>query len=330
MIRPTLFSCLFCLLFLVGCRHHHDHHIHFYYWKSTYSISDTEKSYVEKLGCEKLYLRMFDVDKENGYIQPKAKINPIDSLVLKTAYIPVVFITNRTLVDIRPNEIEQLTGHIYSLITEINNRNHLGPFNEIQIDCDWTQSTRRAYFELLSKLKEISRKNISCTIRLHQIKDKEQTGIPPVDKGYLMCYATSSPEEESGKNSILDIELLKNYTQNINKYPLPFDVALPLYSWAVITNHLGQIKLINGVTAADFQSEEFIKLDENTYEIQKDCFVKGLYVNKGFKIKLEQITPTLLTEAKTYLDKKIKKKYDIIYYHLDEIFLKRFTVESLQ
>jgi hypothetical protein len=43
------------------------------------------------------------------------------------------------------------------------------------------------------------------------VKDKAQTGVPPVEKVYLMCYSTSSPLENSSKNSILDVVILKNY-----------------------------------------------------------------------------------------------------------------------
>jgi hypothetical protein len=45
-------------------------------------------------------------------------------------------------------------------------------------------------------------------------------GIPPVRKVYLMCYSTSSPLENSDKNSILDIQILKNYLSEVQNYPI--------------------------------------------------------------------------------------------------------------
>jgi hypothetical protein len=154
------------------------------------------------------------------------------------------------------------------------------------------------------------------------VSDKEKTGVPPVDKGVLMCYATSQPTGKPDKNSILDIPLLKNYLQTVNDYPLDFDVALPLYSWGIVTNHLGKIKLINGLTAKEMEgNENFKKLSENQFEVAEDCFFREFYLNKGFKIKIENITPELLREAKTFLDKKIKNDYHIVYYHLDKPFL---------
>src|SRR5690606_2105981 len=167
-------------------------------------------------------------------------------------------------------------------------------FDEIQIDCDWTESTRDSYFQFLKELKEISQKNIGSTLRLHQVKFRNKTGIPPADKVYLMCYATSSPIEEIEKNSILDLELLKDYLNDVDRYLLKKDVALPIYSWAIVTNHLGKKKLINGVSASDLDNENYKKLKDGFYRIEADTFLKGIYINKGFEVKLETISAELL------------------------------------
>lgn len=326
-----IFSALCFLLLLTSCRQNPKHHIDFYYWKTEFSINNTEKDFFEKLGCKKLYLHFFDVDKENTEIRPKAKLIPVPSpLPLNTEYTPVIFITNRVFHDISKDQVQELAQHIFSLIKEIRTKNKIPANNEIQIDCDWTETTRKAYFAMLLELKRLSKEKISCTIRLHQVKYRNATGVPPVDKGYLMCYATSNPEEQTDINSILDIPLLKNYTANINDYPLNLDVALPLYSWAVITNHLGQIKLINGITENELQLPKFKKTAPNKFLVQEDMFFHGLYLNKDFIVKIEQITPELLAEAKNYLNTKIEKEYNIVYYHLDKQFLERFSIEQLQ
>ena len=226
--------------------------------------------------------------------------------------------------------IEELVANTDNLINEIVSVNRLGEIHEINIDCDWTARTRKVYFSFLGKLHKQSGKDISCTLRLHQIKYKKDTGIPPVSKGYLMCYATSNPTEEMTKNSILDMDLLKSYTKNINDYPLAFDIALPLYSWGIVTNHRGEKKLINGLTADDLQPPVFKQKDDFTYEVMQDCFLHGLYINKGFTVKIEAITPELLTEAKHYLNEKIDNDYAIVYFHLSKGFLERFTINELK
>ncbi len=175
----------------------------------------------------------------------------------------------------------------------------------------------------------MSGKKISCTLRLHQIKDRDKTGIPPVSKGYLMCYATSSPKDKDVENSILDLNMLKSYTKNIESYSLPFAVALPIYSWGVVTNHLGNIKLINNIDISNITDKLLKKTGDSTYEVQDDFFLQGIYLNKGFTIRIESISPQLLKETRDYLDTKLKKDYEIVYYHLDKPFLENYTIEEL-
>ncbi|MCL1942042.1 MAG: hypothetical protein FWF54_00595 [Candidatus Azobacteroides sp.] len=318
------------LLFFAGCVRNEKHPVNFYYWKTDVSPGNTETDYFNKLGCRKLYLRFFDVDIENGRVIPKAGIIPFDAGTFQAEFIPVVFITNRTFERMTPDDLKRLAENFNQFIKEIKDKNNIPDTNEIQLDCDWTESTRSNYFFFISELKKITGKEISCTVRLHQIKYKEKTGIPPVSKAYLMCYATSNPAEFTGKNSILDISLLKDYTRNIETYPLTFDIALPLYSWAVVMNHLGKIKLINGITREDLPASCFKQINETDYEVENDFFFRGIYLNKGFIVRIEQITPDLLQKAKKYLNDKIRKPYGIVYYHLDKSFLERFTISDLE
>lgn len=331
-MKQYFFFLVFSLLLLASCKEKTGHHpINFYYWKTNVSLGDTEKEYFAKLESKKLYIRFFDVDNTGEGIYPQAKIKKFDKTNLRAEYIPVVFITNRTFLNINQPEVDSLAKNITSLINEIAEANGVNPINEIQIDCDWTERTKDKYFRFLEILKNKSQKNISCTIRLHQIAYKEKTGVPPVLKGCLMCYATSQPTEFTEKNSILDMNLLQSYTKNINDYPINFDIALPLYSWAVVTNHLGKAKLINGVTKEELENQHYFKpIDNNFYEITEDFFFHNIYLNKGFKIKIEGITPQLLNEAKLYLNNKITRNYEIIYYHLDKPFIQRFSIDDLK
>jgi hypothetical protein len=322
---------LVSLLLLTACKKDREHAVDFYYWKTHVSLDTTEQNYFKNAGSKYLYIRFFDVDNDGNGIHPTAKIQAFDCALLQAEYVPVVFITNRTFIGINRQGIDNLAQHVNDLIAETATQNHLPAIQEIQIDCDWTNTTRNDYFSFLKKLKALSKKKITCTIRLHQIADKGKTGIPPVDKGYVMCYATSQPSDFTDKNSILDKTLLQSYMQSINNYPLDFDIALPLYSWAIVANHLGKIKLINGVTKQDIISENRFKpLTNEIYEVEDDFFFYGIYLNRGFKIKTEGIRPELLWETKVWLDNKIKKDYRIVYYHLDKPFLEQYTINDLK
>ena len=195
------------------------------------------------------------------------------------------------------------------------------PPQEIQIDCDWTASTRDDYFNFLKELKKLTGKNITSTLRLHQVPDRKNTGVPPVEKVYLMCYSTSSPLENSDKNSILDIPTLKSYLQNLDKYPIKdVAIALPIYSWGIVKNHTGKHQLINALSAEDLKNPNFTAMSSTEAKVEKDGFYFGFYLNKGFKIKVEEISQKQLKEAKTFLDTKLKN-YNIVYYHLDGKFI---------
>ena len=331
-IRSYRFYILFIfLLMMVSCKHERKHAIDFYYWKTNVSLDDVEQRYFQNLGCNRLYIRFFDVDNDGKDIHPLAKVKPFDHTALQSEYVPVIFITNRTFNGINLHDIKDLAQRIFDLTCEIASVNKLPVINEIQIDCDWTSSTRNDFFYFLECLKKISNKKITCTLRLHQIAERQKTGIPPVEKGYLMCYATSSPVDFSEKNSILDIAELKSYLKTINDYPLAFDVALPIYSWAVVQNHLGQIKLISDVTRTQLREENHLQvLSDGIYQATDNFFFRGIFINKGFHIKVEEISPELLQEAKIFLNSYIKRDYGIVYYHLDKSFLEKYSDSVLE
>ncbi|MBB4806520.1 hypothetical protein HNP38_001816 [Chryseobacterium defluvii] len=313
---------LFILFFLVSCTQKDAHPYTFYYWKTHLSLNPAEKKALKEATAPYLFTRFFDVDKVDGKFQPIAVITKDKSFETDKQIIPVVFITNQTFLNIKADEIKFLAESIYRLVRKKVEDYHLKTGNEIQIDCDWTAGTRDDYFKFLKVLKETSGEEVTCTLRLHQVKDKNLTGIPPVGKMYLMCYSTSSPLEASDKNSILDVNTLKSYLSKLEDYPVKkIEVALPLYSWGIVTNHLGKHKLINALSKKDLENKNFKKISENEIVIIKDGFYFGNFLNKGFKIKVEEITDDQLEDVVRLLDKKIRH-FNIIYYQLDSKFVK--------
>lgn len=330
--RSFLWLALAAVVFS-ACSSRRSHDVDFYYWKSKCAIGETEREYFNQLQSKRLFVRIFDVDVEDGVAVPVGQIQGLTKEQLpneNAKVIPVVFITNETfLTCVDEESIDKLAGNVSNGVAHYMGKADLD-FAEIQIDCDWTERTRRPYFRFLTLLAEKSQRSISCTLRLHQIRDREKTGVPPVVRGSLMCYATSNPQEGMTRNSILDMELLKAYTSNINDYPIDFDVILPIYSWGIVTNHMGKVKLVNGLTEADLQAPMFEKTGDNLYLVKEDGFVQSLYVNAGFTIKIETITPELLAEAKQYLDHQIDRDFPWVYFHLSQGYLNRFTINQFK
>ncbi len=313
----------FLLLTLFSCQKWNTHAYTFYYWRTNLSLNETEKETLKNTTLPYLYTRFFDIEKVDGKFQPVAVITKDETFATDKEIVPVVFIKNEIFYDITLDEIDFLAKNVATLIMKKQQEFGFKTSAEIQIDCDWTNGTNKEYFAFLEKLKSYSQKQITCTLRLHQVKNRELSGIPPVTKVYLMCYSTSSPLENSDRNSILDLPLLKNYLSNIGTYPLAIDVALPIFSWGIVTNHLGKHKLINALSAKDLENPNFKKINENKVEILKDGFYFGNYLNKGFTLKVEEISNSQIEEVKKFLNGKISS-YNIVYYHLDAKFINHY------
>jgi len=250
----------------------------FYFWKTTFQLSNYEEQRLKDAGCNRIYIRCFDVGWNEATQQPEAIATLRIAQKPSTAfsYIPVVFITQETISKLRPAQVDELSNHMASLLTATCKDLGINP-NEIQIDCDWTQRTKDNYFSLLNQLRKTAffkDKKLSCTIRLHQVKYSLRSGIPPVDRGLIMCYNIGNLKQPGAHNSILDASLAKDYLQNLRSYPLAVDIALPLYSWCL---HFREGKL-QGILR-DVSPESVIH--DPLFQLKKK---KPLYLRAGFQL----------------------------------------------
>lgn len=320
-MKATKLLLLFLFLVFASCTKKETHPYTFYYWKTKLSLDGAEKKALDGASVPYIYTRFFDIAKIDGKFQPVGTITKDSTFIPGKQIVPVVFIMNRTFLYISKNEIRFLAKSVYTLIQKKVLQYGMKTRKEIQIDCDWTEGTRDDYFSFLKELRAISGKEITCTLRLHQVKDKKQAGVPPVEKVYLMCYSTSSPLENTGKNSILEVNTLKSYLADLDEYPVKhIEVALPVYSWGIVTNYLGKHRLINGLSEKDLDHINFKKISETEIEIQKDGFYFGNYLNKGFRIKIEEISDKQLQDVVHFLEEKIPS-FNIVYYQLDRKFV---------
>ncbi|MFX4232832.1 hypothetical protein ACOL24_03140 [Aliarcobacter butzleri] len=269
-----------------------DIQISFYSW---------ENSFEEQNINEKLYIKVLDVN-----FSTKLELLKTNIKETPKNFIPVIYITNETMKNVD-----------YSLVSKAvleTLKNY--KFDEIQIDCDWSLSTRSNYFNLLEDLKEKLNKTISATIRLHQIKYYTKTGIPPVDYGVLMYYNMSNIGDFNTKNSILDNEIAKKYHYNFDVYPLKLKLALPLYSQAIQFREEKAISLFEGVEEKDFNND-FEKLENNRYKVLNSHYFKGRYIYKDDIFRLENSNEQDIKIAlKDFLDLS-KNRYDeVIFYTL--------------
>ncbi len=163
------------------------------------------------------------------------------------------------------------------------------PFAELQIDCDWTAGTREAYFDFLTTLRsQWPGKQISCTVRLHQYRDREVQGIPPVDRGVLMAYNTGDLGKWETENSIVDTLAISRYVDGQPPYPLPLDLAVAVYDWAAVYRRDALVYLLNEPDLRELKdSSRFTPLAPLRYRVAGSTYYGGLYLYAGDLIRRE-------------------------------------------
>lgn len=325
-------SLTFSLLFLMGC--HSDERqvdIGFYHWKTKVEIDSTEYHYMQALGARQLYLRLFDVvwGATGPSFTPMAQLqSPLPSA---WRIVPVIFITNRCILNANDAQIADLAKDLTQEIQKTRVKNNW-KLDEVQLDCDWSLTSKAKYFALLRAIKAESNWKISATIRLHQVKYAEKTGIPPVDRGLLMFYNMGDLQKSETRNSILDLDVAKKYLYNFESYSLPLDVALPLFSWAVQLRYGRPVHLIEGPRRADLKdSTVYEVLEYPHYRVLKNHYLKGSYLYKGDELRLEEVSDSALEAAAQLLAPELptRDSLKVLFYHLDSSLIKNYHHEAL-
>ena len=325
--------CLFIVLsILVSCTKKEDktQSFSFYHWKSKAKFSDTYKEALQTTDSKRIYLHYFDIDTRHrttlNNIYPTYVLKEVAPAYQQYHIIPVVYITNQVFKN-QDLVVKDLAVKIKTLVNQISKTHFNKELKEIQIDCDWSQSTRNAYFELLTRLEKDF--DIDVTIRLHQIKFSKITGVPPVKKGTLMLYNVGDLKNIK-QNSILESTIVKQYINSKSAYSLPLQVGLPLFSQTVVFNNDRKIKIIKNTERAVLEKDaHFKKIDPTTFRIIKDTLYKGFYLSKDYVLKLEELQEKeIIASYKTIKESKLEIN-DIVFYHLDSVSLSKTNLKEL-
>jgi len=235
----------------------------------------------------------------------------------------VVYIKNKVM--LKQNiDIEDLAQKTVKLINEINDKNKIDS-KEIQIDCDWTLSSKDNYLQFIALFKKLSQKKISATIRLHQIKYFKKTKIPNVDSGVLMYYNMGVVAPDS-LNSIYDKKIADRYLKSLKKYPLHLDFALPIYSWAVHIRNQKVMGLRSKLSILELKKDKnFEQISAIFFKVKHSNYKNGVFYEENDVLKIEAISSESLIEmAEDLNDNNAQKPNEIIFYDLDEFNIKNY------
>jgi hypothetical protein len=246
----------------------------FYFWQTSLNNFEWGDSAYQALHVNRVYLRMFDVDWDEG----TQMTTPVSPLQFQYAYwnkdteaVPVVFITNRTFKQLTKEQSVELAHQVHrkvvTMMASLLNA-HQVPYNEhydsqspyrvlskdfreqakydstyqanmtrvkqVQFDCDWTESTREKYFAFLE----------TC------VKLFDQQLVSSTVRLYQYKYPGKAgvPPVKRGMlmcynaGNIKDPET-KNSIFDVKEvksylegsdYEIPLDYALPTFEWAVL------------------------------------------------------------------------------------------------
>ncbi len=314
-MKKRITFTLLCLL-LVSCQNKPTTVLSVYFWRTDLNFTTKEQQFLDRHQIEKVYVRYCDVAIRNAQAVPIAPIEIKKEHVENKQIIPVIYIKNEVFLDASIS-VEILAENLHRYINQINKTYEINP-NEIQFDCDWSLKSKERYFEFLQLFRQKQNIRLSATIRLHQVKYHQKTGVPPVDYGVLMYY-NMDKITASGRNSIYNRETAMQYLPYLKKYPLELNVALPIFSWGVHSQNGVVQNLVGGLTSDEMtQFQSFEKISDNIYLVTEQTEYKGRIWEKGDQIKIEEISETDLQTMKTDLEKYLDQApKEIILYDLN-------------
>ena len=308
----------------------------FYHWKQSFHMEEVEIQMVEDLELKNLYLRFFDIiwQPPTGAI-PTAIVHFQSPIPDSLSLIPCVYIENKVFQQLQGNtEIEDLAKKSATKIQTLLKKSGKLQITEIQMDCDWTGSTQLAYFHFLASFKKHFEADLtlSATIRLHQIKYSEKTGVPPVDKGMLMYYNMGKIKEPQTPNSILDNQIGRQYISSKTNYELPLDIALPIFEWGVWFHNDKFSGIFNDLNAGKLKEiGDFKLLQKNVYMLQQDTIAGNRYLRKGDVIRLEGVSAKVLKEAVVICRQAVNtEELNVSFYHWNRRLIEEQKVDFLK
>ncbi|MDQ6528915.1 hypothetical protein [Flavobacterium sp. LHD-85] len=279
---------------------------------------------------QKLYVRYFDIGlhPESNFPIPISPIRFEENLK-EYSIVPVVFIQNKVM--LQPNlDVNDLAQKTFGFIEQINSKNKIAS-QEIQIDCDWTLKSKENYLKFIEVFKKLSKKKLSATIRLHQVKYFKKTKIPNVDSGVLMYYNMGSIAPDS-LNSIYDKKVAERYLKSLKRYPLHLDFAFPIFSWGVHIRNNKVIGLRSKMNSRALEKDSnFEKMSPIFFRVKHSNYKNGVFYEENDLLKMEEIKPDDLKEmAEDLQDNLVEKPNEIIFYDLDEFNLNNYEKNTFK
>jgi len=302
--------------------------ISFYYWRTVYHLSEKEHQILTDLNVQRLYIRYFDVTADKEELHPTAVIQFEEKPSCEV--IPVVYIKLDALEwKVLSAPSFALADSVMLLVRNISKSNEIN-FKEIQFDCDWNESTEKEYFKFIDRVRELNPElMVSSTIRLHQIKYQEKTGVPNVHTGTLMYYNMGRIAADT-LNSIYDRDIARQYIGGLTDYNLPLNVAIPIFSWGVQSRGNQVVDLLNKINLAHLKNDTLFQQNSaREFTAIHNGVFEEVYFAQGDRLKLEYVSAEDIQGAIEDVSDFIRQPpREIILYDLDQLNFENQTYEK--
>ncbi|MEZ4398713.1 MAG: hypothetical protein R3B06_01745 [Kofleriaceae bacterium] len=277
----------------------------FYFWRTTLTLAPSERAALAGLHVDTLYLRLFDVGwRDDGpTLLGPLVASPDLQLPAGLAVVPTVYITDEVWRHVDDAGVASVAALVAREVTARTARLGVTP-RELQLDCDWTDTTRARYFAFLIALRGqvAAGTTLSATIRLHQVKYRERTGVPPVDRGMLMFYNMGRFSADPEARAIFDERAAARYLARLADYPLPLDGALPIWSWVIHLRDDVVEGLLQSTDPAELAGLDFLEpAGPDRYRATRATFLHGQFLRPGDLLKVEVTGPDETLAAATML-----------------------------
>jgi hypothetical protein len=305
----------------------------FYFWHDQWELPAAGQQYFDTLGTEHLYVRFFDVE----WDEQRQRAIPIRSLRIPhpprgLQIVPVVYISEKVIGSIGEENNLRLAQLIHERILRIADAL---PLSRVQVDCNWDAETEDTYFRLLESLQaEFGPQGPKLSVCLypHHILPQNGLGIPPAASGMLMLFEIDKLQVISAGNTICDPDLLRPSVLAVEGYPLPLDLALPIFNWGLVIRNQQPVSLMRHLHLSHLEDRQrFEVVNAYFYRVLEDTYLDGVFLFKNDLIRVESLNPDQLRDIIKPLAPYLRKdSLQLGFYHFDLNSMSEYPVKEVK
>jgi hypothetical protein len=148
-----------------------------------------------------------------------------------------------------------------------------------------------------------------------------------------MFYNLGSVDADPNARAIFDPARARAYLGRVSDYPLPLDVALPIWSWVVHVRD-GRVEgLLEDSDRRTLEDKSWLRAaGENRFVVTEQSFLNGVLLRAGDFLDLEETTGDTTRSAAAMIAERlapVPQRRTIALFHLSESNLARHATPDL-